>query len=246
MKIKIVKNIMIGRGHSSSNMPCQDSVYTNKGKKHLGIAVSDGAGSKKLSGIGSKIAAKQSIGYVSSYFSELYDITSEKLIADKIRSHIIKHIRKDKLFSSNDINDYSCTLVFVVIEKATNRYIAGHIGDGLIISRSEQEAFIFSHPHNGEYSNTTFFITENDAIDNFFIYKGELSKSTGFMVMTDGTSSSLYDNKTKLPAPAINTIFGWLDNESERKVQIALSNAMKDFFIKKTHDDCSIAILSLI
>ena len=245
MKIKIIKDIMTGRGHHSRNMQCQDSVYTKKGKKHLGIAVSDGAGSKKLSEIGSKVAAKQSIDYVSRYFSELYDISDEKFIAEKIISHVIKYIRKASSSSSYDISDYSCTLVFVVIDNVTNRYIAGHIGDGLIISRNAREPFVLSHPKNGEYGNTTFFITEKDAIDNFSIFKGELNKINGFMVMTDGTSSSLYNNKTRLPAPAINTIFNWLDDESERKVQVALSNAMKDFFIKKTHDDCSIAILSM-
>ena len=62
------------------------------------------------------------------------------------------------------------TLLFVSIKN--NKYIAGHIGDGIIgIIDEKGDAIVLSEPENGEFANTTYFTTSENYKYHLRLYR---------------------------------------------------------------------------
>jgi hypothetical protein len=127
-----------------------------------------------------------------------------------------------------------------------NKYIAGHIGDGILACLKNGELVILSPPDNGEFINETFFITSDSYKDRFRLFKGKLNDIEGFAMMTDGTCESLFNKKEKQVAPIVLTLFGWLDNYPMQEVNAALKENFENLIKKKTTDDCSFGMLKLV
>jgi serine/threonine protein phosphatase PrpC len=68
MSWRIAKASIIGTGHISANMPCQDNHYVMQIGDILIAAVSDGLGSAAHSEIGSKIASELAVTHIANYF----------------------------------------------------------------------------------------------------------------------------------------------------------------------------------
>ena len=59
------------------------------------------------------------------------------------------------------------------------------------------ELKIASYPENGEFVNTTIFVTSKDALSTMKLMKGQINGITGFALMSDGTETSLYNKRDK-------------------------------------------------
>lgn len=232
----------VGRSHISSGSPCQDYVVVSACKfKSTAIALSDGAGSCELSHIGSELITTTASSLLANHFNSFYFMNDSKLaslIIDKIQS--ILHVRA-LADGKENIKPYSGTLLAVAVSRG--RFIAMHIGDGVIGHISDDAVNVLSAPENGEYSNTTFFASEKDAVSRLRVYKGSVKKGDSFILMSDGTEESLYDKRNKSLAPACVTMAKWLGLYSEAKVTKILEQNIAEVFTKKSTDDCSIALL---
>jgi len=129
-------------------------------------------------------------------------------------------------------------------------YITGHIGDGGILSLSGSEMKILSMPENGEYKNTTFFFTEDDANEHFRICINKLEdERSAFLICTDGISDLLFHAGEGNISKVATLLCSWLmeaDNEDEiEKVRIAYENNLRDTFSKKSKDDLSVCVMSI-
>lgn len=237
---------MAGRSHISTNTPCQDYVCTQRDGLNglISISLSDGAGSCNLSHIGSRIIVKT----VNNYLIKNFNVFLEKDTI-KIKEEIIEEIRKNlytraKKDNQESIKAYSGTLLAVI----TNgfKYIALHLGDGVIGYIKNNMSFVLSEPLNGEYSNTTYFVTDKDATSSLRVYLGKIDTINSFVLMSDGTQDSLYDKKNNSLASAYIKLSEWLDKYSEKKVTKILNENIKEIFTKKSTDDCSIGMLNIL
>ena len=264
---KIASSYYIGRGHESKKMPCQDrtaklvhfsdipqkkscirrfsyrSKSTNREKSFYGLSLADGAGSCKHSDIGAEIITKKILEYIQGNFDYLYsyktDNISKKLL-DYIESKL-KEISSDKKIN---LKDLSSTLLFVAIKD--NKYIVGHIGDGVIgMLDKDNNLSTISHPSNGEFSNVTFFTTSLHYPERLRIIKAPVDNNIGFILMSDGSQESLYDKRRQKLTDINKSIINWLKNYDEKKVEDALHNNLKNVICKKTIDDCSIGIMRI-
>lgn len=232
----------VGRSHISSGSPCQDYVTVSSCKfKSTAIALSDGAGSCELSHIGAELITTTTSSLLAKHFNSFYCMNDSELailIIDKIQ--LILHIRA-LADGKENIKPYSGTLLAVAVSRG--RFIAMHIGDGVIGHITNDTASVLSVPENGEYSNTTFFASEKDAVSHLRIYKGSVQKGDSFILMSDGTEESLYDKNNKSLAPGCIIMAKWLGLYSEAKVTKILEQNITEVFTKKSSDDCSIALL---
>jgi serine/threonine protein phosphatase PrpC len=231
-----------GTSHIKNNIPCQDKVYRCAAKNTITISLADGAGSCSMSEIGADISTQFVADYLCENFDKIYTQDSDKTIEILLSS--IKQLLTRK---SEDLNvslkEFSSTLLFVSVKNGN--YIAGHIGDGLIGCYLDGNPKVLSFPENGEYSNQTYFTTSETAKDHLRIYKGELSTINGFILMSDGSYDSLFDKSKKKLALANETFFSWMkdSNNSQQKVEEALSSNLESLFTKATTDDCSVNLL---
>ena len=124
-----------------------------------------------------------------------------------------------------------------------NQFIIAHIGDGVVGYLKNDEMKIASQPENGEFVNTTVFTTSKDAIMTMKLIKGSLGEIQGFVLMSDGTETSLYSKKERKLADVLKKIMQMSTIISVDKVQEQLEQSFENVIVNATTDDCSIAML---
>ena len=235
---------VIGSSHTKNHKPCQDKVYSLFENNVTVCSLSDGAGSCSKSEIGADVCTKFIVSFLCEHFDETYKQNEDaisKLLVYRINEKLTQIAAELEI----SLIDLSSTLLFVAVKK--DKFIAGHIGDGLIGIFDESGSKMLSPPENGEYENQTYFVTSGNALEHFRIYKDNLESITGFILMSDGPYKSLFDRKTEQLTDANLSFFSWLADEknSQEKVEEALKKALSNIIeAKRTSDDCSINLLS--
>ena len=267
---KIVNHSLQGKSHYKNDIPCQDKTYFLDSNNIKVASLSDGAGSCKYSHIGAEIATKLCAEYVVENFHDIYDNFNNETIGKEIFTKIINQINLDieqrtkKKVDQNkqertiekyneeinhdsdsdkiSVQDYSSTLLFVAF--FNDKYIIGHIGDGLI-AVNDEKLKVLSDPDNGETSNSTFFFTHKSAEKHLRLKKGRIDKSTTFILMSDGTYECIYDRQEKEFSAALYKFIEWIEEGNQKDVSDAILSNMEKHFLEKTLDDCSISILHI-
>lgn len=233
-----------GRGHIQKNIPCQDRTYTLMEKDVKAISLADGAGSCKFSHFGAEVITQSICENMVKNFDDLYKMDESQIQATIIELVLQKLKIKASELETN-IDDLSSTLLFVSLKN--DRYIAGHIGDGVIGYLFNDNINILSYPDNGEYANSTYFVTSSDARKYLRIYRGDLTGITGFILISDGVAEGgLYDKGNKKLTLGAKKVLEWLDNNLSSDVSSALHDNLEKIFKERTADDCSINLLRLI
>lgn len=230
-----------GRSHIKSDIPCQDKTYSAFDNDTQVIALADGAGSAKLSHYGAETVTK----FICSELTEKFDIYFSDNDGASVKQQLIEGMLKSLSKTANrlkcEIKELASTLLFVAIKN--NQFIIAHIGDGVVGYLKNDEMKIASQPENGEFVNTTVFTTSKDAIMTMKLIKGPLGEIQGFVLMSDGTETSLYSKKERKLADVIKKIMQMSTIISVDKVQEQLGQSFENVIVNATTDDCSIAML---
>jgi hypothetical protein len=226
-------------------MPCQDDVAMLVRGKSACVALADGAGSKSMSHLGASLATRRITARVASNFDLFYAEAQHapERLAETIIEYLQRSLRHYAHRKAAAIEDLACTLLFVGYQ--SGRFVAGHIGDGVIFARIAGEVRTLSVPMNGEYANTTYFVTDADAAKNLRLFTGAAPGGMSAMLMSDGSAESLFDRRTALPAVAVQQMIGWSDRLSQRKLKQVLRQNLLTTISQKTTDDCSLAMLTI-
>jgi len=241
VNIKIANISVIGKGHLKLNKVCQD--HSKKYEKKINIlTLADGAGSKSHSHIASKLLTKEICKYLKKNFDKIYE--GEYIyVRENLMTYLLEKLKnKQYSLSLNSIDQLASTLLFVAIKD--NKFITGHIGDGVIGYVKNDELKVISKPENGEYANSTYFI--HPKFKNMLrLGKGELKNITGFILMTDGGEDGLYDKRKQKLIETNKEIIVSLKNKSVSRVEKNLKKHIKKLFRQITMDDVSIGVISI-
>jgi hypothetical protein len=247
--IRVAGGSVRGRSHERNGKPCQDKYYVwrAKDKKAAGIALADGAGSSSHSQIGAEYAVNAVLPFVQDQFTDF--LTNPAGAGKRMIEFLLRGLSEAAGQNGLLLHDMACTLLFVYIrrKRKTLQYVAGHIGDGVIISEQGKEMKVLSEPARGEYANTTVFLTSKRSASYLRVYSGAMMKPAGFIIMSDGAAESLYIRKLKAPNQRYcQQIFDWCDKYPRRKITKALlMNLEKGVFREVTSDDCSLSVLKI-
>lgn len=243
-KIKAVGDAVVGRGHEANGTVCQDKVFAKRFNKVSAlIALSDGAGSASHSDLGAEYVVN-SIPYL---IHDKVHIPLETEI-ESFRQTLIDNLQSglNNIAVKNNLKlkDLACTLLFVYIKvkRGKTNFLAGHIGDGVIVALEKNEAKLVSQPKQGEFANSTFFVTSQHAKTYLRLYSGSINGDTGFMLMSDGVAENLYRKSDGFIAPACKQMFYWGNKYSSHKMQKILRKNLHSTFKEMTRDDCSISM----
>lgn len=233
-----------GRSHVHSGAPCQDYVAARAQRDFACVALADGAGSKAHSEYGARAVVKAVTRVLADRFEELWSLPAYQA-TEIVLQHCLQALERETFRQRCSLSDLASTLLFVAHSKG--RYLAGHLGDGCIIHQQEDgQIVVLSHPENGEYANTTFFVTDASAHSRLRLYRDECGQGAGFVVMSDGTAESLYRRSDRAPASnAIRQILSWSRTATASEMRDVLSRNLEHSFAARTTDDCSIGVLSL-
>ena len=234
-----MSSYILGKKKSLVVDGCQDRALHFSNESLTGIVVADGAGSCKYSEQGA-IAVVETIATMTpEQFNHFYDADNSAQLFERFIEEVIEQ-QVAKIEHSTKY-DFSTTLVAVIVNDC--RYMAVHVGDGVICQRKGGVVSVLSHPENGQYLNETYFVTMNPLKEHFRLTKGIIDEPIDFMVMSDGPSASLYVQQTEMmEAVNVTMLFEQLMSYSQQSVQQELDEFIQ-VLTKFTSDDCAIAMM---
>lgn len=230
-----------GRGHIKTDTPCQDKtrfIYENETSV---IALADGAGSATMSHFGAEYVTKKICELLTQQFDVYYNEDDGAAIKRVIVGTLMDGLEKLAQDIDCEVKDLASTLLVAAVKDG--KYIILHIGDGVIGYVQNEELKIASHPENGEFVNTTVFVTSKDALSTMKMMKGQLNGITGFALMSDGTEASLYNKREKSLAPALKKIMDLSQVIKSDCLQSEMERSFENVIKNSTTDDCSLIIL---
>lgn len=228
-----------GKLHEKENIKCQDSAYGSNSGDIVILALSDGAGSARLSHIGSKIVVNTFAELLKSNFEKFYrDEYPYKVIIERIN----KNFSKNAIKYGVEPKEFSATLVGLAMKD--NQYFFIHIGDGIAAYYSDKLE-ILSIGVFGEYANETVFVnSENIDNNQLVVKKGIIDSNTrAFLIMSDGASKIFYDKKKEEFAPAVMKILDWLNKYDVKQVKKSLLHSLSRLPPHYVFDDFSLGIV---
>lgn len=207
----VVQAAACGTSHLERHIPCQDAFASWQGSGWVVAAVADGAGSASHSELG----ARSCVDYVVRALGERVAEAVESAVGpthltDAVEG-VVEMARSDLADKATregvPIDQLACTLVIVVANEAEG-FIA-HIGDGTAVATPEGEPPVVSPPENGEYSNETWFVTDERWKNHLRITP--FGRVNHIALMSDGTMSfAMTRDRTALFGPFIDPVLAYL------------------------------------
>jgi hypothetical protein len=165
---------VIGTSHLKSGDPCQDAstcvtVQRADGGEVLVAVACDGAGSARLSQLGSSEACRFVVERIRSMLTEGLPVTEiSRERAMQVVLDLQSHLRTTAEAMGATLRDLACTLVASVVDDGAAAFF--QVGDGVVIVGPRDEprdefSWMF-WPQRGEYANSTVFLSDRAAADH--------------------------------------------------------------------------------
>ena len=155
---RIIAASVQGPAHLARNRPREDAFAIQVAASHAIAVICDGAGSASLARAGAE-------GFSKSVLEALVAVATrrEGFSEHEFRQAVVHGVEERRRLILDDgqqLEDHHATLIAVVA--AADRTMIAHVGDGLagVAPEGDWETAELSRPHNGEFSNETFFVTE--------------------------------------------------------------------------------------
>lgn len=251
---KTLNHQVQGTSHVKSGTPCQDYTYQNvfqtDSDEVLVVLVSDGAGSAKHSETGSRLTCQTVMSDLDQRFAKglkVEELTKEMVVEIILEAQLRLKEKADSLETA--LRDFACTILGAVIGKKDAVFF--QIGDGVLVTwGGEQYRYVF-WPDNGEYANTTFFVTE-PTLESTLQFQRSSERIDEVAAMSDGLQMLALDYKAKAAhGPFFSTLFTWLRQAADGEEVDRLIGPFQQFLNspavnQRTDDDKSLVLATRI
>ncbi|MDR0974200.1 MAG: protein phosphatase 2C domain-containing protein [Ruminococcus sp.] len=256
-----------GRKHKHEGTNRDDFYAYSLEENFAAVCVCDGAGSKKFSRIGAKLAARSA---VSRKLSKLFTpevlktlsldksstefLTEVSGIASKVRSltalaykavedGVTKRVGDAPDVFPRDISEYESTFLYALIVPLEEEtlLLTLTIGDGNIAAFTPEGVKILGVSVSGEYSGETEFLESKDILtENSLRARTRIirEKIDTIVIASDGVADDYFPNETEFPR-LLSDIEPLLDNAE------ALKNWLDSYYIRGSFDDRTLAVIRL-
>lgn len=188
---------MKGSRHKMRNMLIQDRIaYKETTQGHQAISLVDGVGSTDINILAGEKITEYTLDFMTSNFETIMQ-GREKLIKEKLISGIQDIIRSLSQQWKISQRELSSTLLGVCIDETTGRYCAFHLGDGIILKKTDS-IDVLSYPVHGLCLNQTVLTTSHMAASEMKLFRGKLGDITEFALLSDGVDNEVFDYNNEL------------------------------------------------
>ena len=243
--MKTVQAYVQGTRHVRQGKVCQDRTAFLNENNVYSIALSDGAGNQKytFSEYGAEVVTDTVTRFFCKNFDRFYEGKDEKELAKVLIAVLLRELRKkSEELGADSVVRLSSTLLSAAVKG--DKVIICHLGDGAIGAVTVEDSRVISCPENGEFANSTYFVTGNKAAEHLKIIRKTIHDELGFFLMSDGTADYCYDDQ--------NNCF----RDGARKMALVAYDKDSDKLLEKTivekmiagdtnSDDCSFISLML-
>lgn len=244
-----VHEAAVGMSHRKIKpaVPCQDACYASV-QPRLALFVCDGAGSSKVSEIGSN-SLVQSLnrltfsleGMLAHYLDKPNNGQFAGQLADLFYRYSVHHALDLANTHKRSDKDFRSTLLMAIAGKHHTFWLK--VGDGqLVVEEGDLGCRSIGHADKGEFANQTVFIDGSLSFDSVQFGVLDASKLTGMALMSDGSAERLVSVDGLKVATRVSV---WMDQLRQGKLG---AEQLFQFFNEaevwqgSTHDDKSIAM----
>lgn len=234
-----------GRSHVRSGLPCQDRfAFQLLPDGSLIAALADGAGSAEHGEIGAETAVLTVISRLyhalnagrTDFDAVLYEAATDA------RTAVVEVADRQQA----EPRSYACTLLAVLLTR--DRGAALQIGDGVIVIKHDHDEWMWVFwPQRGEYANTTYFITDDTALQRLQVdaLPGAI---TDVALMSDGLEAlAVHYANQRVHQPFFTGMFRPLLQSTGTEEIKELSDSLQQFLASeqvssRTDDDVSLIL----
>ena len=237
---KLVFGSVQGTSHVQSGKPCQDYCAGTIVGTTAVAAAADGAGSAELSHLGSKAAIER-----------FMEVAALEAVPTREQLETWVDTARDRVLQEAAANDatprqLACTFLVAIIGDGWAAF--AQIGDGIIVFDGPGGYELAFWPDNGEYANTTRFLTEDDYRANLRIEIIE-RQVTELAVLTDGLQMLALDFAQakvhdRFFAPLFRTVRNGPDVETLRRSLLEFMDSQR--VNDRTDDDKTLLLATRI
>jgi hypothetical protein len=185
---KLLFQSVQGTAHERAGQPCQDSCRVRLRRTAHGpvlvLACADGAGSASHAEVGARLACRGVVRLV------LDDLRNGLPVAQVERDTVLswherlrQQFRKEAEQRQLDVHQLACTLLLAVV--ADDAAAFSQVGDGAIVLADGDAYRTVFWPQNGEYANSTNFLTD-DAFADSLAFDRRTGQVDELALFTDG------------------------------------------------------------
>jgi len=174
---KLVFGSVQGTSHVQSGLPCQDYCSGASFGTTLVAACADGAGSAEFSQLGSKAAVERFMEVASC--DAMPSMEQVEAWVNAARDHLLEAAAAN----GSSPRQLACTFLAAMVGDGWAAFV--QLGDGLIVFDGPDGYNFAFWPDNGEYANTTRFLSEDDFLQHLRVEIVERDVSE-IAVLTDG------------------------------------------------------------
>ena len=235
-----------GRGHVAEGVACQDRTSFGSFGGVQVMCLSDGAGSASYSEYGAQALVETGVKFLAESFHEFASRNDGARVKVEIIERLVKELETEASRRKCEVRDLASTFLGVAVTR--DRFIVVHVGDGVIGYVKHGELKVISGPDNDEFANQTTFVTSSGAIASMRLLRGALEGVSGFILMSDGPASSLFDHGAFQLAPACLKMIKVVSDAPRRRLKHPahrkqLRRLLETRIRNATKDDCSVGIL---
>lgn len=250
---KAIGQSVLGVSHSASAKTCEDAidyeiVPDRDGNEVLICCVSDGAGSASQATLASNLVVRNGNKHLKSLVRQAASIKEADIF--EMAESIYGSLSATADTAELPLEEYSCTLLGCVI--TSDRSVFFQIGDGAIVRYDASDSYTpVWWPENGEYQNTTSFLTDDKSMGNLRVLV-TANVVDEVAIFTDGLQQlALKNDSCSAHQPFFNELFRYLRiADSDSKVA-TLNAKLRDYLDSKlinqrTDDDKTLFLATRI
>jgi hypothetical protein len=235
---KLVYGSVRGTSHAVTGQPCQDFCAGGVVGPILAAACSDGAGSAELSHFGSEAAVGRFMEVAIPSWATPERAEIEAWV-DAARGRVLEEAAARGVVP----RQLACTLLAALVGDGWAAF--AQVGDGVIVFDGDTGYELAFWPDNGEYANTTRFLTDDDYRKHLRI-EVVTRQVSELAVMTDGLQMLALDFKgarvhNRFFEPLFRTV---RNNPDEAALQASLLDFMDSKRVNERTDDDKTLLLA--
>lgn len=236
-----------GTSHIEQDLPCQDECFAESfcvsEAPWLLIVVADGAGSAQAGEIGARICVEAVVRGAHENFAASETPPTEndaRGLFNRAREAVLAHAQENSIAPRELASTLLCGLF------RNQQGVVFQIGDGAIVLDGPDALWVPIAPMNGEYANSTRFVTDDDALNQVGVVVID-APITRLAAFTDGVQAIGVHRATGKPhSPFFQPLFDTLalappDSDD------ALAHGLRSFLSsegvnQRTDDDKTLAL----
>lgn len=250
---RIASASVAGTSHKSRGTPGQDAfraeIIEYGGEQILIAAASDGAGSARAADVGSRTAVVSVVEQARAWLSTEPPLSA---LTRSVMVEWLKGVREQiadiAAEAEAEMRDYAATLLVTVL--GPNYAAFGQIGDGaIVVPTDEQDWTWIFWPQHGEYANTTYFVTDNDALEKLEFDAGPRTIME-VAIFSDGLEAMVLDYRSRaVHQPFFNRMISPLRQQRATGNAPILSKHLETYLssstvTERTDDDITLILAS--